>query len=225
MAFYLLFPRYDSQTQKRRLSSLFQTAESQHRQTQKPRNLPYSRGGRKTRARGPIFQARALTYRAGGTAVRPCGPSLSSPRSPLPSRLRGEVLPVRQNAARVSAPPSWQRCCAPPRLWSARPSAPPNGGWRCSCVSRCSAPAARLPCATPTKCPHVPAPDEPPETALDSAFGRWLSAPSFRAGRELYSRLPRLRQPDRDGLLRRPRPVLSLPHMLELFAHVLAGLG
>lgn len=46
-----------------------------------------------------------------------------------------------------------------------------------------------------------------------------------RGRRERHARAARLGQPDRDGLLGRPRPVFALPHVVDLLTHELAGLG
>src|SRR5687767_10633518 len=42
--------------------------------------------------------------------------------------------------------------------------------------------------------------------------------------RQLHARLPRLRQTDRDRLLRRPRAVLAFTNVMDLLAHELARL-
>src|SRR5207253_8249805 len=45
-----------------------------------------------------------------------------------------------------------------------------------------------------------------------------------RRGRQVHSRAPGLAEPDRDGLLRRPRAVLALADVVDLFVDELARL-
>src|SRR3954466_9299162 len=48
---------------------------------------------------------------------------------------------------------------------------------------------------------------------------------ALRGRLEIDAGAPRLREPDRDGLLRRPRTVLAFADVLHLLAHELARLG
>jgi hypothetical protein len=63
-----------------------------------------------------------------------------------------------------------------------------------------------------------------PNIAL-GMLARRLGCPASTRRTQLDARTPCLRQADRDRLLWRPRPVLSFPDMMELFANELTGLG